>query len=121
MLATSLQTLMMDSCILTPAVLDILAYSVRSSVSLHDLSLRGNDFPKKALPYICSMIEMDPTDLSDCTGLVSLDLSGNDLRYGSRLLAKALAQNNRLQNLVLRNCHLDSPSLVPLAEALVRS
>lgn len=112
---------MLDSCYLTPAVLDILSHSVRSSFSLHDLSLRGNEFAKKAFLPISSMIDMslDPPNIDNCNGLVSLDLSGNDLRSGIRLLAKGIIHNTQLQTLVLQNCHLDSPALVPLAEALV--
>jgi Ran GTPase-activating protein (RanGAP) involved in mRNA processing and transport len=123
MLATSLQTLMLDSCYLSPAILDIFSDAIRTSVSLHEVSLRGNEFSKKAFPPLCSMLEIPlaPKELLDCSGLVNLDLSGNDLRHGIRLLSKTLLQNNQLQTLSLLNCHLDSPSLVPLAEALVSS
>lgn len=120
-LATSLQTLMMDSCNLSPAVLDLLSGDIRNSISLHDISLRGNNFAKKAFPPLASML-YSPIELpqdAGCGGLVSLDLSGNDLRHGARLLANALAQNNQLQTLILRACQVDSTSLVPLAEAIV--
>jgi Ran GTPase-activating protein (RanGAP) involved in mRNA processing and transport len=120
-LATSLQTLMMDSCNLSPAVLDMLSGDIRNSISLHDMSLRGNNFSKKAFPPLSSIL-YSPIELPQdvgCTGLISLDLSGNDLRYGARLLANALAQNNQLQSLILRNCQLDSTLLAPLAEAIV--
>ncbi|CAM0139967.1 unnamed protein product [Umbelopsis sp. WA50703] len=119
-LATSLQTLMMDSCNLSPAVLDMLSGDIRNSISLHDMSLRGNNFSKKAFPPLSSIL-YSPIELPQdvgCTGLISLDLSGNDLRYGARLLANALAQNNQLQSLILRNCQLDSTLLAPLAEAI---
>ncbi|KAI8577814.1 hypothetical protein K450DRAFT_250124 [Umbelopsis ramanniana AG] len=120
MLATSLQTLMLDSCYLSPAILDIFSDAIRTSVSLHEVSLRGNEFNKKAFPPLCSMLEIPlaPKELLDCSGLVTLNLSGNDLRHGIRLLSKTLTQNNQLQTLNLQNCHLDSSALVPLAEAL---
>jgi Ran GTPase-activating protein (RanGAP) involved in mRNA processing and transport len=121
MLATSLKTLMLDSCYMSPAVLDILSDPIRTSVSLHEVSLRGNDFAKKSFQPLCLMMEIPlaPNDVLDCAGLVSLDLSGNDLRPGIRLLSKALMQNTQLQTLILQNCHLDGAALVPLAEALV--
>ncbi|KAI9284031.1 hypothetical protein BC943DRAFT_326878 [Umbelopsis sp. AD052] len=120
MLATSLQTLMLDSCYLSPAILDVFSDAIRTSVSLHEVSLRGNEFNKKAFQPLCSMLEIPlaPKELLDCSGLVTLDLGGNDLRYGIRLLSKTLMQNNQLQTLNLQNCHLDSTALVPLADAL---
>jgi uncharacterized protein YjbI with pentapeptide repeats len=121
MLATSLQTLMLDSCYLSPAILDIFSDAIRTSVSLHELSLRGNEFSKKAFQPLCSMLEIPlaPREILDCSGLVTLDLSGNDLRHGIRQLSKILMQNKQLQTLNFQKCHLDSPALVSLAEALV--
>ncbi|KND00313.1 uncharacterized protein SPPG_09213 [Spizellomyces punctatus DAOM BR117] len=119
-----LEVLKMDHCDLSAALMKILAPGVASS-DLDTLTLCGNRLAKDSTSSIAELLrtEQPQSYLNRRSNLVKglrrLDLSGNNLGNAISAFAPALAENNRLLELSLReNKQLNGLDIYTLADVL---
>jgi Ran GTPase-activating protein (RanGAP) involved in mRNA processing and transport len=111
--AKSLSTLVMNHCILRPAVetLDAFSEGIYASNSLKSLSFCYN------FPTLLNQ-EFWLSNIAR-SRLVDLNLSGNNL--GSVLSSFTLKDNNTLRQLILSNCKISSEGLYMLSNTLLEN
>ncbi|RKO92691.1 hypothetical protein BDK51DRAFT_49524 [Blyttiomyces helicus] len=116
----TLEVLKMEKCRLNAGLLEIIAPGIVKS-RVTNLSLRNNKMSADCGRPIAEMITIEmPSSRYPgiARGLLTLDLRGNELRHGTAPIAEALATNDCLVELTLRDNKIDPVSLITLANAL---
>ncbi|KAI8994629.1 hypothetical protein BDB01DRAFT_831593 [Pilobolus umbonatus] len=112
----SLSYLILNNCSLRPGQLEILASGMKQQSScLYQIALRDNRFGTQGSLQIGVMLR---NYSNIATGLVSLDLNGNNLNQGIQYIAQALKRNQTLKYLSLYGCKIDSNGCMFIGEAL---